>query len=85
MAVLVPERDRDHSELFQRAIAALEGRFRFPSVPPGNYKLFAWEALEPNAYFDPEVLRPVEQRGRVIQLAESSRQTVDMIVIPANN
>jgi hypothetical protein len=84
MAVLVPERDRDRTELYQRAIADLEGRFRFPGVAPGNYKLFAWEALEPNAYFDPEVLRPVEQRGRAIQLAESARQSVDLVVSPAN-
>ncbi len=85
LVVLVPERDRDRTELFQRATAGADGRFSFPSVPPGNYKVFAWEALEPYAYFDPEVLRVVEQRGRAIQLAESSKQILNLIAIPANN
>jgi hypothetical protein len=83
--VLVPERDRERAELFQQVISGQDGRFTFRSVPPGNYKIFAWEALEPYAYFDPEVLRQVEQKGRALQLAESGKQSVDVTAIPATN
>jgi hypothetical protein len=82
--VLLPEQDRNRTELFQQAIADHEGRFRLSSVPPGNYRVLAWEALVPNTYFDKEVLRPVEQRSIPLQLRESARQSLDLTAIPAN-
>jgi hypothetical protein len=85
LVVLVPERTRDRTDLFQQVLSGQDGRFTFRSVPPGNYKIFAWEALEPYAYFDPEVLRQVEQKGRALQLGESGRQSLDVIAIPATN
>jgi hypothetical protein len=85
LVVLVPERNRDRTDLFQQVTSGQDGRFTFRSVPPGSYKIFAWEALEPYAYFDPEVLRQVEQKGRALQLGESTKQSVDVGVIPATN
>jgi protocatechuate 3,4-dioxygenase beta subunit len=83
--VLVPDRNRDRTDLFQRVLSDREGRFSFPSVPPGSYKVFAWEALEPHAEYDPDVLRLFEQRGRAVQVVKSSKPTVNITAIPANN
>jgi hypothetical protein len=82
--VLVPDRDRDRVELFQSVPTDRDGRFVFPNIPPGNYKVFAWEVLEPYSYFDPEVLRAVEQRGRALQLRESSTTSLSLTAIPPN-
>jgi hypothetical protein len=84
LVVLVPDR-RDRTELFQDVTGDREGRFKFESIPPGNYRIFAWEALEPNAYFDPELLRQVEQKGKPVQLTESSNQSLTLTAIPTDN
>ena len=52
-------------KLVKSAITDQNGRFTFRGVSPGNYKIFAWEGLETNAYFDPEVLRQYEQQGKL--------------------
>jgi hypothetical protein len=81
--VLVPDRQRDRLDLFKAATTDSRGRFSFSNVAPGDYKVFAWEALEPNAYFDVELLRQADTRGKSIQVRESSPQTVDLRAIPA--
>jgi 5-hydroxyisourate hydrolase-like protein (transthyretin family) len=80
--VLVPDR-RDQSDLYDYETTDRDGRFQFRSVAPGNYKVFAWESLELNSYFDAEVLRQVEQTGRPIQITESSKQSLALTAIPA--
>ncbi len=80
--VLVPSVARNFSERFKQTTTDQNGRFSISDVPPGDYKVFSWEALEPYSYFDPDVLRKYEERGRLIHLAESSRETVDVTMIP---
>jgi 5-hydroxyisourate hydrolase-like protein (transthyretin family) len=81
--VLIPD-ERDRTELFQRVKTGSDGRFTFPAIAPGSYKVFAWETLESYAYFDAELVRQVEQSGKAIQLGESARQSVELKIIPAN-
>src|SRR5262245_50791823 len=59
--VLIPARGRERTDLFRSVTADASGHFAFPSVAPGDYKLVAWEAIEPNAYFDPDLIRQAEQ------------------------
>ena len=54
-------------------------------IAPGDYKLFAWEALENFGYFDPDTLRRAEVQGKAIQVAESSKLVVEAKIIPAEN
>jgi hypothetical protein len=81
--VLVPDVGRGYPERFKEIVTDQNGRFSIASIPPGDYKVFAWEVLEPYGYFDPDVLRKHEQRGRPVRLVESSRETVDLRMIPA--
>jgi hypothetical protein len=81
--VLVPDRNRDRSELFRTAIADQNGRFKVSGVPPGNYKVFAWEAIELYSWFDPEILARDDARSKAIRVDESSNVTIDVPVIPA--
>ena len=80
--VLVPERTRDRLDLFKTATSDARGRYTFSSVPPGDYKVIAWEALEPNAYFDPEQLKQADAQGKSIHVTELSAPTVDLRVVP---
>jgi hypothetical protein len=80
--VLIPDTSRNRTELFKRIVTDQQGRFAFPNLTPGAYKLFAWEKLEGNAYFDEEVLKAFEPKGTPVLLEESSRKTVTVQRIP---
>ena len=71
-AVLVPEpRLRVHGGLFHEATADKDGRFAFRGIAPGEYKLFAWNDLEGEAYRDPDFMRGYEERGEKIVVREN--------------
>jgi len=82
-AILIPERLRERHDLYKIAVSGVDGRFTVRGIPPGEYRLFAWEDLEPFSYFDPEVLKTYEQQGKRVRIAESGKETVEMKIIPA--
>jgi hypothetical protein len=57
------------------------GRFEFTNVPPGNYKLFAFESIERGAWQDPERTRPFESRAVSSRLDEGGKVSVDLPLI----
>jgi hypothetical protein len=79
----VPDRLRDHPELFKTVFTDAGGRFSLSSIAPGDYKVFAWESLESFSYFDPEFLKRFEDQGQSIRVSESSRQTLELKIIRA--
>jgi hypothetical protein len=81
-AVLIPDNGRERGDLFRQVTTDGSGKFRIENVAPGSYKVFAWQALEPYTYFDPDVLRRFEDRGVAARVAESSHVTVRVSVIP---
>jgi hypothetical protein len=81
--VLVPEKMRHRIELFKSAVTDQNGRFNVPNVAPGDYKVYAWEAVELYRWFDPDFLKDFEQFSVPVHVAESSRQTVNARVIPS--
>jgi hypothetical protein len=80
-AVLIPDALRLRPDLFQTSMSDRTGRFNFPNVGPGNYKLFAWENIE-GLWFDPEWLKDFEQKGVAVRIVEGSRETVELTSIP---
>jgi len=83
--VLVPEPRRRHLlHLYKSADTDPVGRFLLRGVAPGDYKVFAWEEVEPGAYQDPDFLQPVESRGVAVRVTESSAQGVEVKVIPGS-
>jgi hypothetical protein len=59
------------------------GHFNIPAVAPGEYILAAWEAIEPNAFFDPNLILQAEGQGKAVRVVESLSQTVNVMPIPA--
>ena len=83
-AVLVPTpRLRWRFDLFRTATTDGTGRFSLSGIPPGDYSLFAWEALQSFAYFDDDVLRQSETAATSVRIVESSTATVQVTLIPA--
>lgn len=81
-AVLIPDRNRGRFDLYRSVSTDENGRFVFPSVAPGDYRLFSWSSLEPYGYFEPEVVRLAEPKARPVTVGEGSRQSVEITVIP---
>jgi len=69
--------------LFRVATAGDNGVFDFKGVRPGAYKLFAFEDVEPFAWLDSELVKPVESMGEPVVVSEGDRLTRQIAVIPA--
>jgi hypothetical protein len=78
--VLVPDKLRSRSDLYKTTTADGNGGFTFQNVPLGDYKVFAWERVEPFAYMDAEFIAPFEQLGKSVHVSEASEQSVDVRV-----
>lgn len=79
--VVVPDQ-RDRRDLYRAMGSNANGSFAFRGLPPGRYKLFAFEEIEPNSWRDPAVLRPFEDRGVVISVGSSGSSTIELTSIP---
>ena len=81
-AVLIPDRQRDRKELYLKTRTDREGRFSLRGIPPGNYKLFAWETLDQYGYFDLAVVQQADPQATPVRVTESSTQSVEVRSIP---
>jgi hypothetical protein len=59
------------------------GVFVFKDVRPGTYKLFAFEDVEPFAWLNAEVMKPLESLGETVSVAEGERIERQLVIIPA--
>jgi hypothetical protein len=64
------------------ASADAAGRFQFDGIAPGNYKLFAWEKIERNAWNDPAIMQEYERFATPLRVEAGSKATVDLRAIP---
>jgi hypothetical protein len=86
LVTLIP--DASHQSLlslFKTANTDQNGHFTIRGVRPGEYKVFAWEMLESEAYQDPDFLKTYESAGEAVSIKERSHETVQLKLIPAEN
>ena len=76
---------RLRTELYKSTPTDQYGRFNFATVPPGGYKVFAWEEIPNGAYMDPEYIRRFEERGRVVKVDSAATVDSQVSVITARN
>jgi len=80
---LVPEaRRRQNLAIYMVAYSDDSGRFTMRGVPPGEYKVFAWESLSPFAYQNTAFLARNEERGKIVRINQSGTANVELTVIP---
>jgi len=80
--VLIPS-DRALHDSYRTAVTDSNGQFSIRSIIPGDYKLFAWEDIEPYAYTDPDFLRRYEELGIPVRISESSKERLEARLITA--
>jgi len=81
--VLVPARRPARVDRYKTAVTDQSGAFTMSGIAPGDYKVFAWEAIESFAYFDESLLRLSDRQGVAVHVEESSRERVEVALIPA--
>jgi hypothetical protein len=79
--VLVPLSARKQTSLYKFLVTGSDGRFRFSEIPPGDYKLFAWDDIETGAWENAEFVRPFEMRGQPVRVTENSKDSLTLTVI----
>jgi len=79
---LVPEASRrENLALYFSAATDAAGRFVMRGVPPGDYKLFAWESVRPFAYQNATFIAKDENRGRFIHVGEDNTVKAELTII----
>jgi len=58
------------------------GRFRITAVPPGDFRVYAWEAIPLYSWQDPEVMRRDGSKGVDVHLEDGGNVTVNVTAIP---
>jgi len=73
--LLVPEEaNRNNSDLFRRTRSDGKGKFVLRGVPPGSYKLIAFEGFDPEELINyPDRLKEIEDRGESMSVSESGK------------
>ncbi len=82
LATLIPDEARRlRPDVYFSSPTDQYGKFNFPNVPPGTYKLFAWEDIPSGAYQDPDYIRGYEDRGRVVKVDAGGSVDIQVPVI----
>jgi hypothetical protein len=81
--VLIPRVDPPVRPDRYRAVSADEsGLFQFRGLPPGEYLAYAWEDVDPGAWFNPAFMRLYEASGQQVRIVEGQKQTVEIRAFP---
>jgi hypothetical protein len=59
------------------------GNFYFANLPPGDYRVAAWDASTPEASDPPEVLAPYARYSKTVTLGASGHEKLPVTVVPA--
>ena len=79
---LVPEAARrGNLALYLSAVTDASGRFVMRGVPPGDYKLFAWESVRPFAYQNAAFIAKDENRGKLIHVGQGNTINAELTII----
>jgi hypothetical protein len=81
-AVVIPEvSKRKLHYLYKTDNTDQFGHFEFHGLPPGKYKLFAWEGVEEGIWEDEEFLKGYEDKGLMIEVKDGDAQTAELKLI----
>jgi len=80
--ILVPDpARRSRRDQYRVAMSGSDGQALFRGIPPGRYKLFAWQHLEPNAYLNSNYMQLYEEFGVPVNVSPGDNPPVPVRVI----
>ncbi len=75
--LLVPDQ-RSRLDLFKNTTSDQRGHFEFTALAPGSYKLFAWDDVRSNEWYDPDFLKDYEKQAEKAVLEPKAHATVSL-------
>lgn len=85
MVTLLPDPLKvERSDLLRVSSADQNGQFTLQSIAPGDYKLYAWEDVEPGRYMDPEFLKTHESSAKKISIKANGQEQATLTQISAD-
>ena len=75
--VLAPD-GRSRVDLFRSTTSDQNGHYEFPAIAPGDYRVYAWEDVEPEIWYDPDFLKDYEKQGEKTALEARGRSVVNV-------
>ncbi len=73
----------DTLALYRTHLTKADGRFLLPALPPGQYKLYAFEDLDWDQWQSAAYLARFQDSAKLIRVAEGDKLTVKLTRIPA--
>jgi len=73
----------DRPDWNRSAFSDERGQFKVPDLPPGQYKIFAWENVPDGAPQDPEFRRPFDKQALSVSVQPKGRANVKITAISA--
>jgi len=77
----IPATERGH--LLRGALTDQAGHFEIKGLAPGDYRVFAFEELEPGAAEDPDFIKKFANKSHPVTIKERGSETVDVPAIPS--
>jgi hypothetical protein len=59
---------RGHPDFYRNTATDSAGNFQFTAVPPGGYKLFAWEWAQQDSWLNADFIHMYEEQGMAVQV-----------------
>jgi len=79
---LVPEGDaRLRPDRYRTVLSGSDGRFTLAGIVPGDYRLFGWNDLEPNAYLNVDFMRAYLELGTPVRIQPNQSGSVSLRLI----
>jgi hypothetical protein len=83
VVVLPPGRPPFRSDRVAVFTTNASGQFEFRGLPPGEYRVFAWEDVDPGAWFNASFVGAYERDATALTLSEGQSRELELRVIPA--
>ncbi|HET9132297.1 MAG TPA: carboxypeptidase-like regulatory domain-containing protein, partial [Terriglobia bacterium] len=71
------------TDMHRTILTDASGHFQFRGLPPGDYKIFAWEDADKDAIMDLDFVRGYEEKGTRLEIADGEKKSIELNVIPA--
>jgi hypothetical protein len=69
-------------DFIRTAATDVNGQFKFANLPPGDYRIAAWEQIEPGLATIPEFRIKFESKAAVVKLDENAHEKIEAPLIP---
>jgi protocatechuate 3,4-dioxygenase beta subunit len=84
IVVLIPEgARREDPQHYRTTSTDQNGQYTLRGIPPGEYRLYAFDGIDPGVYMDPEFMKQYDRSGERVSARQNQQETVQLRVIEA--